>query len=117
MEPRATDRQPRGRRIAPTDEYFWERDRQGSVRDAGEAEYCVATMLRRLEADPAAFKKGDAQYKHLIAYGMEVHLNIAWYLRRMKTERLKRSWLLVVVAVLAIFGLCAIPLFWRFGDQ
>jgi hypothetical protein len=99
--------------------YAWEKERGGSVRAAHEAAQCIAVMLRRIEMtdpDQAAVKADAVLHKHLIAYGMEVHLNIAWYARQMKSEERKRLLLLIVISLLAIFGISAIPLFWRFGS-
>jgi len=103
---------------AAADEYFWEKDRQESVRQSDQAEDCVETMLRRIEMDAAdqqALKADENQYKHLVAYGLEVHLNIAWYLRKMKAEESHRRWLMTFIVALGIFGLSAIPLVWKFG--
>jgi hypothetical protein len=97
------------------DQYFWEKDRQESIRQTDQAEECVETMLRRIEmtkADQEALQANKDQYKHLVAYGLEVHLNIAWYLRKMKAEESRRWWLLFAIALLGIFGLCAVPVAW-----
>jgi hypothetical protein len=121
MQPRATDKQAKPHRRRRSNEYFWEKDRQESVRAADEAGECIAIMLQRLEVgdvEERALKADPSLYKHLIAYGMEVHLNIAWYLHKMKVENRKRFALLLFICVLAAFGICAIPLFWgRFGSE
>jgi hypothetical protein len=106
-------------RRAPADEYFWEKDREESVRQNDEAEQCVETMLRRIEmstADQQALKADAARFKHLVAYGLEVHLNIGWYLRKMKEGESQRRMLLTLIILLGTLGLCAIPIFWKLAD-
>ncbi|HEX4381740.1 MAG TPA: hypothetical protein VH083_02280 [Myxococcales bacterium] len=104
---------------SPADEYFWEKDREESVRQNDEAEQSVETMLRRIEmsaADQEALKADAGQFKHLVAYGLEVHLNIAWYLRKMKEGESQRRTLVTLIILLGIGGLCAIPIFWKLAD-
>jgi hypothetical protein len=104
---------------APGDEYDWETDRKGSVRSGAAAARYVAVMFRRmalLDADRAALEGDPVLHKHLLSYGMEVHCNIAWYARRMRWEQRKRILLLAAIAILALFGISAIPFVWRFGQ-
>ena len=112
MASQANKQRPEG------DQYFWEKDRQESVRQTDEAEQCVDRMLRRIEmskADSDALKADKNQYKHLVAYGLEVHLNIGWYLRKMKAEERHRRWLMTSIVALGVLGLAAIPVVWKFG--
>jgi hypothetical protein len=102
------------------DEYSWEKNRKESVRAAADAHQCVEIMLRRLQvsdADHSAMKADPSLYKHLIAYGMEVHLNIAWYREKMKAENRKRVALLLAICALAVLGIGAIPFVWRYGNE
>jgi hypothetical protein len=104
----------------PADLYSWEKDRENSVREAGEAEDCVTIMLRRIamsDPDQKALKGDPAQHKHLVSFGMEVHLNIAWYVTKMKEQERQRRVFQIGICLLAFLGLCAIPIFWTLGKE
>jgi hypothetical protein len=91
--------------------YFWEKKRFGhAMRGAESAHACVKVMLERigLSKDQRRSLLSDAATrKRLLAYGVEVHLNIAWYDRAKNREGWKRAALMTLIVLIAAGGLAA----------
>jgi hypothetical protein len=96
-------------------QYSWEKERQGSVRAARTARSCIRAMLQRIglqEEQILALQTDATAHKRLLAYGVEVHLNIAWYVRAMANEDKRRRQLLALIILFGVGGICALPVYW-----
>ncbi|HEY2030128.1 MAG TPA: hypothetical protein VGH20_13065 [Myxococcales bacterium] len=102
-------------------QYFWEKQRADSLRPGESAQACVRAMLQRIgldESQARSLQSDTTTGKRLLAYGVEVHLNIGWYARAMKDE-LRRQWFLkAAIVALAFIGIAAVPVaYWLLREH
>ncbi|MBS2025046.1 MAG: hypothetical protein JST92_21815 [Deltaproteobacteria bacterium] len=98
----------------PDDRYDFEEGHDGR-RDAERATAYARKMLDRLKvshADQQALFADHAQERHLVEFALEVHLNIAWYARKMKQQETEQTWSRVFIVAFGLFGISAIPIAW-----
>lgn len=89
--------------------YFWEKKWfHRRVRKPETARACVSVMLQRIgltKEERRSLASDPVTHKRLLAYGVEVHLNIAWYDHAKKRESLKRAGLISLILLFAVAGL------------
>lgn len=89
--------------------YFWEKKwLHHRVRKPETARSCVNVMLQRIgltKEERHSLESDSLTRKRLLAYGVEVHLNIAWYDHAKTRELWKRLALMAIIVVVAAGGL------------
>lgn len=89
--------------------YFWEKQWfHRRVRKPESARACVNVMLQRIgisKEQRHSLESDSRTRKRLLAYGVEVHLNIAWYDHAKKREWAKRIALMALIVLVAAGGL------------